>query len=399
MEQHAPFSPSKLARIVHCPGSYLRTKDKPSTQSAAADRGTRLHEVMKDFLSGLTGQEVTYELFTAHTTSPPASFYALAMDDASDVVDCLSYLASELARFTKPVQMFIEHPISLEAYDSELTNVYGTADVIWVSEDTTHILDWKFGKGVLVTFQESGKYQLLAYAMGASALPRAQHTNILEMHIVQPGLKHTDVLIVPKDEGEDWLRSEIIPSVMLAQRSDAPIVPGQLQCKFCPTKATCRERYERQQDNALAVFQEFTKPKAEVELEFLSQVLEKAKEYKYYISELEKFARACLARGIPFPNWKLVEGRAQRQWSVDELTAIDTLEALGVSADQYYKSTFVTPAQAEKLVGAKNKKQLAHIIEKKPASLSLVPESDPRPAVNLAGAADVFEHLIDQMEE
>lgn len=101
---------------------------------------------------------------------------------------------------------------------------------------------------------------------------------------------------------------------------------------------------------------------------------------KSWIKSVEERAEE-LAHKEQLPGWKLVEGRRSRGWA-DEDKAAKLLRTAGIEEDKLYTRSFVSVAQAEKLVGKKAfapmQKTLVEVKAGKPA---LAPEDSPKPAI------------------
>jgi hypothetical protein len=80
----------------------------------------------------------------------------------------------------------------------------------------------------------------------------------------------------------------------------------------------------------------------------------------------------------------LVEGRSIRKWS-DEDQAGERLADL-VGEQSAFTKKLISPAQAEKLLGKKDKALIEDIVAKPRGAATLAKENDPRPAINPVGA-------------
>lgn len=104
-----------------------------------------------------------------------------------------------------------------------------------------------------------------------------------------------------------------------------------------------------------------------------------SKQIQDYFSSLEAYVSQQMQQGVKYPGWKLVQGRSTRKWA-DETKAAAAIEASGIDKAILFSQVFVSPAQAEKIVG---KKSFAHIagdyVVMSVGSPSVAPDSDPRP--------------------
>ena len=100
------------------------------------------------------------------------------------------------------------------------------------------------------------------------------------------------------------------------------------------------------------------------------------------MGSVEQIISRRLIDGGKFEGFKLVEGRTVRKWS-DEDRAGETLVDL-VGESSTYTKKVISPAQAEKLLGKKDKGLIADIIVSPRGAVKLAKQSDPRPAITAA---------------
>lgn len=99
----------------------------------------------------------------------------------------------------------------------------------------------------------------------------------------------------------------------------------------------------------------------------------------------------AINHGVPVEGYKVVEGRSKRIFT-DTKAVVSAAEAEGYT--DIYKQELLTLTEFEKMMGKKKFAEvLGEYVVKPPGKLALVPESDPRPAVDLSTAADEFEAL------
>ncbi len=132
----------------------------------------------------------------------------------------------------------------------------------------------------------------------------------------------------------------------------------------------------------------------------LRQILEAAPLLRQLIEAVEEEAMRRLQAGQKVEGLKLVHGRGSRVWAHNEDEMAEKLVAMGIPKGAIYETKLVSPAKAEKLSwekrdGSKNqlsKKQLERLneyITKMAGKLTVVPESDSRPAV-VTDASSMF---------
>ena len=103
----------------------------------------------------------------------------------------------------------------------------------------------------------------------------------------------------------------------------------------------------------------------------------------------------AIGHGVPIPGYKVVEGRSKRVFT-DTRAVISAATSEGYT--DIYKSELISLTEFEKMMGKKRFTEiLGKYVAKPPGKLTLVPESDPRPAVDMSSAADEFD-VLDETE-
>ena len=114
-----------------------------------------------------------------------------------------------------------------------------------------------------------------------------------------------------------------------------------------------------------------------------------------WLKDLGATAHDALLSGEKIPGYKLVEGRAgPRKWS-DEGKAEKLLKGWKVPAEVRYVKSLISPTAAEKLVKQKTLtadqwRDQNSVITREPGKLTVVPESDKRPAVSGKPDAEAY---------
>jgi len=102
-----------------------------------------------------------------------------------------------------------------------------------------------------------------------------------------------------------------------------------------------------------------------------------------------------IQHGFTVPGYKLVEGKTNRAWA-DENKAIEWCAKHSVDPDKMFISKFFSPAQAEKVIGAKLKKDpsFTSLVIKPEGSPTLAKESDKRTALTYRSAEQIFADIL-----
>ena len=217
---HAAVGGSTIARILRCPGSVRLAAGLPHVTSAAADRGTMLHY----FLGQVIGKGIEPSALVGQS-------YAGYRLEAGDAKAMLVPARAMTYRFIGDCEPRMESRVRFEK------NVWGTADLVAHRAHIGYLADYKFGSHPV---EAKGSEQLKFYAAAAweqkrfGAQPLAVHATIIQPAV---SLQMTIVKYTPEELAEFAKRVREIAKVALAP--DAPVIPGETQCKWCPAKEVC----------------------------------------------------------------------------------------------------------------------------------------------------------------
>lgn len=99
----------------------------------------------------------------------------------------------------------------------------------------------------------------------------------------------------------------------------------------------------------------------------------------------------AINHGVVWDGYKVVEGRSKRQF-LDTKSVVAAAEKAGYT--DIYKTELISLTEFEKLMWKKKFKEiLGEYVVKPPGKLALVPNSDPREAVDLETVEDEFTPL------
>lgn len=365
---HAEFSPSKLPRIIACPGSHSLSQNMPEKpESEFAREGTYLHTVFADYVihSGSSTLEVTDEQRQAVTD---AYTYAKPFLDAS-----VSYDSEKQVQITSDGL------------------VWGTLDLGIRTPDELHIIDAKFGRGVFVNATDNE--QLLAYLLGYLTPEDGKRT--LFIHIAQPRLDNFQCVNVTREE-LGVFSHKLTATLINALGPEPTFNPGPEQCRWCPAAGKCPYQLAQLQADAKEVFSVYADIEDKtVTKEQIASILEKEELILTSLKAIKQAAFLALANGEEVPGYKLIRGRQTRSWAAG-VTADTLMEKIPALEDeQLYEAKMLTPAKVEKLLDKKTKNLLDEFIVKSEGKISIAPESNPKEAVKVNDPAEVFKNLID----
>jgi hypothetical protein len=366
--------------------------------------------------SGKAAQFYLGQLITDHD----GSFHVDA-DRAARVQTALDYIDKRVAEESSP--FVIPKVISETRVDPEhllgRSDLSGTVDIQIHGYDMLELIDYKDGMGIV---SAEGNMQLEQYAYGVLAgfkLPvnGAYPFKTVRMTIIQPKLALRGMPAITSHDVSvhDLLANmgTIITQAAATDKPDAPLVPGESQCKFCRAKGSCSALANNVMKEVGIMFQPVVTQTLDVAQQSadkdpstmddaqIAQIMEAAPLMRQLLEGVEKEALRRLEAGGTIPGLKLVNGRGSRAWALPEAEMAEKLVKMGIPKGAVYETKLVSPAKAEKLTWEKKdgtkvtltERQLKRMdqeyVSKLAGKLTVVPESDGRPAV-IKNAAPLF---------
>ena len=417
MSDHAKLSPSKRSRWALCPGSIREEAKYPDEGSgpAAAD-GTHSHTLLEQCLKRVTEAEFFVgQLMTDHE----GSFHVDAAR-AARVRIALDYIDKRVADESTP--FFVPKVISETRVDPEhllgRSDLSGTVDIQIHGYDMLELIDYKDGMGIV---SAEGNLQLEQYAYGVLAgfkLPvnGDYPFKTVRMTIIQPKLALRGMPAITSHDVSvrDLLANmgTIISQAAATDKPDAPLVPGESQCKFCRAKGSCNALASNVMKEVGIMFQPVVTQTLDVAQQSadkdpstmddaqIAQIMEAAPLMRQLLEGVEKEALRRLKAGQSIPGLKLVNGKGSRSWAFAEAEMAEKLVKMGIPKSAIYETKLVSPAKAEKLTWKKKdemitltdrqlKRMEQEYVTKLAGALTVAPESDGRPAV-IMNAAPLF---------
>lgn len=372
---HSRFPASASHRWINCPGSIRLSESAHlvEPESAYATEGTLAHAIAEQKLRIAIDKTVKASDLKRLTKDP---LYDGEMDEATTYY---AGLVMEHYNAAGPdAELMIEQRVDFSDW---VPGGFGTSDAIITNDDTIEVIDLKYGKGIRVDAE--GNSQMRLYALGALAMCGALYDfDKVRMTIVQPRLDHVSVEEMAIDDLLEWAKVYVVPAAELAASDDAPLAAGDW-CRWCPARATCRKRAEKNLELARYDFQ----PGDLLDDDEIAEILSKVDELTKWAADIEAYALQQALAGVTYDGWKLVEGRSVRKYK-DELQVAEKLKAEGFSEAVLYERKLLGITAMEKLVGKKKfTETLGDLVEKPAGKPVLVPASDKREAINSAAQA------------
>ena len=415
MSTHAKLSPSKRSRWALCPGSIREEAKYPEQDSgpAAAD-GTHSHTLLEKCIeSSIPAAQTIGATWRDHE-----GLFTVDRDRAARVQIALDYIERRVAEYNGLCEVVSETKVD-PAFLLGRDDLSGTVDVQIIGGDTLELIDYKDGMGIV---SAEGNLQLEQYAYGVLAgykLPvnGAYPIEYVKMTIIQPKLALRGMPAITSHEVS--VRSlldnmgTIITQAAATDKPDAPLVPGESQCKFCRAKGSCNALASNVMKEVGIMFQPVVtqtldgaqqsadKDPSTMDDAQIAQIMEAAPLMRQLLEGVEKEALRRMESGISIPGLKLVNGRGSRAWALPEDDMAEKLVKMGIPKGAIYETKLVTPAKAEKLTWEKKdgtkvalterqlKRMEQEYVVKLAGKLTVAPESDGRPAV-ITNAAPLF---------
>lgn len=139
--------------------------------------------------------------------------------------------------------------------------------------------------------------------------------------------------------------------------------------------------------------QEYKSPEL-LNKEELEELLPKLADLKDWIKKVEDYALQEAKAGVQFKGFKLVEGRSVAKYK-DEHELISRLEKKGYNKAMFYKAPELISVTDFKRIVKSDYDEFKDLIDKPAGKLTLVPESDKRPAVNVKPDLSDLDEVFD----
>jgi len=372
---HAILSPSSAERWLHCTRAPRFELDFADKETPAAAEGTAAHALAEHKLK---------KALKMRSRRPISSFDSDEMEGFTD--DYRDYILEqwEKEKQTCPdAKVYVETKLDLTRY---VPGSFGTSDCIIVSDSRLHVIDFKYGQGIVVKAEENPQMKL--YALGA--LDLYEHLYDFEevsMTIFQPRRENISTWTESVKELKKWAIDVLKPKAKLANEGNGDFCCGDW-CLFCKAAVKCRARAEA---NLSLARKEFALPPklTDEEIEELLPLLPRLTKWANDISSYA--SNMAIHHGKKWKNWKLVHGRSNRKYK-DESAVIKAAEKAGFH--DIYIRKLISITEMEKLMGKKTFQDvLGSLIMKPPGKLTLVPSTDKRPEVTIANAKEEFKTL------
>ena len=380
MSDHAVLSASGAHRWLNCLPSARLELEFVNNESSAAAEGTAAHALCEHKLK---------KALHMRSKRPVSVYNSDEMEEHSDAYVEFVMEQLELAKqsCTDPL-ILIEQRLDFSCY---VPQGFGTGDCIIIADRKLHIIDFKYGMGVLVDAVDNPQMKL--YALGALEIYDSLYDiEEVSMTIFQPRRENVSTWTIRVEDLKDWAEKELKPKAKKAYDGEGEYLPGEW-CTFCRAAVKCRARAEEKLKLAQS---EFKLPPLLTDSE-IEEVLSKLSDLTKWANEIIAYATdAAVNHGKEWHGFKVVEGRSVRKYK-DEDAVAEVAKANGYK--DIFRQSLITLTEMERLMGkSKFEKILGDLIYKPPGKPTLAPLSDKRPAMNVSNAKNEFNEITEECE-
>ena len=372
MSDHALLSPSGSHRWLHCTPSAVLETEFDNKSSPAAAEGTAAHALCEHKLK---------RMLHRRSKRPVSDYNSDEMEEHTDAyVEFVSELLEKAKQNCKDPLVQVEQRLDLSEY---VPRAFGTADCLIIADGTLHVIDMKYGLGVLVSAEENP--QLKCYGIAALSIYEDLYDiKEVALSIFQPRRENVSTWIISAEELRNWAEKELKPKAQMAFKGEGEYCPGEW-CQFCRAAVKCRARAEEKLRIAEEEFKLpplLTDNEIESILPMLSDITKWANDISAYALEM------AVSRGKEWNGYKVVEGRSVRKYA-DEDAVAEAAKQNGYT--DIYRKSLITLTEMQKLMGKKKFEEiLGSLIIKPTGKPTLVPITDKRQAMNVSDAKNDF---------
>lgn len=435
MSFHTKKSPSQGKRIAKCPGSLAMCAVLPPEQKKisgpAARLGTATHFLIELCLSGdkspvdfidrlivLKGENEETSMLKPNAKTPTGDRVYWFVVDA-DMIEAANhatdYVNYQLFRYNLP-----RSRMQCESRTNPLPerdDTSGTADVTLDLPEELEVVDFKNG---YIHVGEKKNPQLKSYLLGKAIDTGWRHKRY-KVTVIQPASGEKGLEIIRSVtytkaqllQFQKWYRKVIEKSDEAECHEKAPTThkhtdpvwlktyvhaadptasSGESHCTFCDRQATCPAYADMIQEVAQLDFSEPAPKSIPFDENEIGDKLKFAPVIEAYFRAVASYGMRAVEAGRKIKGYKAVRKKTNRRFKEDD-EAIRTTKILAwakkakvdLPRDKLFKLVMLSGPQIEKLLPRKQWESFSNaILWSPPGELTLVPEDDPRDAVEVS---------------
>ena len=366
MAKHAYLSASASHRWLACPPSAKLCAQEEDRGSPYAQQGTDAHELCQYLVEKALGRNV-------RDPTENLTWYDAEMQEAAE-----GYCAFVMEQVASARELCSDPLVCVEQtldFSKWVEHGFGTGDCVIVADGLLHVIDYKYGVGVLVEAADNS--QLKCYALGAlDTFGDLYDIRRIRLTIYQPRRGNVDTFELTTDELLRWADEVLAPTAKLAYAGEGEFHAGD-HCQFCRIKAACRERAAYSMELAKYDFADAPT----LDTDEIAAILPQIDSLVSWAEDIKDYALQQALSGVRYPHFKLVEGRSNRKYTDEGVVAEVVLNA---GYDPYEKKLLGITAMTKQLGRKKFDELLSGLVIKPQGKPVLVPDTDKRPEFNTA---------------
>lgn len=408
-EEHALLSPSSAKKYLGCAAALLCESDTPNTSGERALFGTCVHTLGEFALNKYKEKDpVKLEHYAGyyldenghgpmHTTGynqnevkitdEMVGFAQKYVDWAIPIIDSAEYseieYCTDLSNILHPGYVLEGKPVK----------TWGTTDIFAVIPRTDEsfmllVGDLKTGRHKV---DAKENWQLMKYAIGVMRkLARRYNITLIRLAIFQPlagGASEHDMepealaLFAKHAARRSVMALDVYAKGKKALKA-MDFTPSASACQWCRFAEKCSAK-AKAAVNTLVSDTDLSDETENHELtpEQLKAEWDKLPALRQHIATIEKAMMSALMSGVKVNGLKLVAGKpGNRAWAPKFEDDLYTLcDSVGVDPSIMFKTSVISPTEAEKVLNADAYKGLAAYITRKPGAPSIAEADDKRP--------------------
>jgi hypothetical protein len=374
MGLHLRNAASDAARWLGCPGSLrLEHQLPPQPETQWQHEGTQAHKVYELML--LSGAESFAKMEEKYRPLAQTGVWGEVDPDMVEQVEWAVDRTYELVDQAGEDCTF-ESELQSDLSWLGMEHAGGTTDARIKGNKQLWIIDLKYG-WKRVSARDNEQMMIYALMQGPGILKQAETVHLV---ILQPKVSwEADVWTMPTKDLLNWASEVLVPAYERTFEEDAPLVPSDDACHWCPANGICKVSFTR---SVAKVGEIRTLPVDVVPIGQISSVLEYESEMKAFFAALKKRAMEFESNGVRVPGMKWVQVATKFKFEDSVLAALEQ----AVPADVLYERKIKSPAQLAKA----GFKAIAERLKTRPSKKMLVLATDKREPVEPGTAADLF---------
>lgn len=380
--EHAILSASSAHKWLVCTPSARLEEQFENKTSSYMQVGTLAHSIAEFKVRSYFLEPISKRMYTTRLNKfKKEPFYEEEMLNHTDTY--LEYIKGEALQLKAKPFLAVEQKLDFSTYVPE---GFGTADCLMICGDTLEIIDFKYGKGVMVSAENNP--QMMLYALGALIQFGFLYSiENVKMVIIQPRIDNISEAIISKEDLLKWGDTQVKSKAQQAFMGLGNFVQGE-HCKFCRAKGACEFRASEN----MKIIKDVQNSQIVSNSE-LAKILTKTEGVEQWLKDIRDYTLDILLKGEEVPGWKVVEGKSNRKL-VDVDKAFEILKENGFNEALLYERKPLTLSALEKTVGKKELVEaIGDYIEKLKGAPTLVKASDKREKYNAkATAAEEFKN-------